>query len=210
MGQSVIIVDYEAGNLGSVYRACEAVGLKARVSADPKTIVEADRVIFPGVGTAESAMVTLSRLGLDEALLAFAQSGRPLLGICLGLQILLDRTEEGDRTCLGLIPGECRRFDFEGAETKVPQIGWNAVNAFQDHPILKDMPTGAEFYFVHSYYAVPTFEADVIAQTTYGKRTFASVIGRDNLFATQFHLEKSGRFGLELLAAFGQWGGAGC
>ena len=92
MGHSVIIVDYEAGNLGSVYRACEAVGLKARVSADPKTIVEADRVIFPGVGTAESAMVTLSRLGLDEALLAFAQSGRPLLGICLGLQILLDRT----------------------------------------------------------------------------------------------------------------------
>ena len=210
MGHSVIIVDYGAGNLGSVYRACEAVGLNARVSGDPRAIVEADRIIFPGVGTAESAMVTLSRLGLDEALLTFARSGRPLLGICLGLQVLLDRTEEGDRACLGLIPGQCRRFDFEAAELKVPQIGWNAVNTLQDHPIGKGMPTAAEFYFVHAYYAVPTFETDVIAQTTYGDQTFASVIGRDNLFATQFHLEKSGRFGLELLAAFGEWDGAGC
>ncbi|MGB1341581.1 MAG: imidazole glycerol phosphate synthase subunit HisH [Pseudomonadales bacterium] len=210
MGQSVIIVDYEAGNLGSVYRACEAVGLNARVSSDPSVIAGADRVIFPGVGTAESAMVTLNRLGLDEALLKFAQSDRPLLGICLGLQILLDHTEEGDRMCLGLIPGQCRRFDFEEVELKVPQIGWNAVQPCQDHSIQKGIPTGAEFYFVHGYYAAPTEASHVIAHTTYGDRTFASVIGRDNLFATQFHLEKSGRFGLELLAAFGGWDGVGC
>ena len=201
MGQSVIIVDYEAGNLGSVYRACEAVGLKARVSADPKTIVEADRGIFPGGGTAESAMVTLSRLGLDEALLAFAQSGRPLLGICLGLQILLDRTEEGDRTCLGLIPGECRRFDFEGAENKVPQIGWNAVNALQDHPIHKGMPTGAEFYFVHSFFMEPNDPNLMLNETIYIEK-FCSGIEKENIFGVQYHPEKSHDAGQTLLKNF--------
>ncbi|MBT5054345.1 MAG: imidazole glycerol phosphate synthase subunit HisH [Gammaproteobacteria bacterium] len=210
MRPSVIIVDYEAGNLRSVQRACEAVGLSAEISADPEVVRHADRLIFPGVGTAETAMGTLARLGLDEALVSFFQSGRPLLGICLGLQVLLDYTEEGGRDCLGIIPGQCKRFQFVESDYKVPQIGWNEVSKASEHPLMAGVPEGAEFYFVHAYYAIPDQRSHVLAETTFGDKTFASVIGRDNVFATQFHLEKSGRFGLELLAAFGKWDGAVC
>jgi glutamine amidotransferase len=207
MGPSVTIVDYDAGNLRSVQRACEAVGLRAKISGDPEVVKRADRLIFPGVGTAETAMVTLARLGLDEAVVTFFKT---LLGICLGLQILLEHTEEGDRDCLGIIPGRCKRFEFGDPDLKVPQIGWNEVSQSADHALLTGVPAGAEFYFVHSYFAMPDKASHVLAETTFGDRTFASVIGRDNVFATQFHLEKSGRFGLDLLAAFGQWDGAVC
>ena len=207
MGQSITIVDYDAGNLRSVQRACQAVGLEAAITADPEEILKSDRVIFPGVGTAESAMVTLRARGIDQALTDFVQRGQPLLGICLGLQVLLDHTEEGDRSCLGLIPGRCHRFGFSDPSFKIPQIGWNAANRTSDHALLASVPDGTEFYFVHSYYAVPDDEVHVLAETTYGDRTFASVIGRDNVFATQFHLEKSGRFGLALLSAFRHWEG---
>ena len=136
-----IIVDYQAGNVESVQRACHAVGIDALISADPNLIRKAERLIFPGVGTAESAVNTLHETGIWEALLDFADAGRPLLGICLGAQILLEHTEEGDQACLGLVPGHCRQFRFEDAALKVPQIGWNAVHFNTDHPLLHGIPT---------------------------------------------------------------------
>lgn len=200
-----IIVDYDAGNVRSVQRACEYVGMKAEISADPDVVANADRVIFPGVGSAVSAVDTLRARGLDEALHAFYQSGRPLLGICLGLQILLQHTEEGDKPCLGMVEGACERFDFADRSFKVPHIGWNEVAFTREHPMLSQLESGDEFYFVHSYYAKPRHEENSLGITTYGDRTFCSVIGKDNLFATQFHLEKSGRLGLKLLEAFKNW-----
>jgi len=200
-----IIVDYDAGNVRSVQRACEHVGMKAEISADPDVVAKADRVIFPGVGSAVSAVDTLRARGLDEALHAFYQSGRPLLGICLGLQILLQHTEEGDKPCLGMVEGACERFDFADRSFKVPHIGWNEVTFTREHPMLSQLESGDEFYFVHSYYAKPRHEENNLGTTTYGDRTFCSVIGKDNLFATQFHLEKSGKLGLKLLEAFKNW-----
>jgi len=200
-----IIVDYDAGNVRSVQRACEYVGMKAEISADPDVVAKADRVIFPGVGSAVSAVDTLRARGLDEALHAFYQSGRPLLGICLGLQILLQHTEEGDKPCLGMVEGACERFDFADRSFKVPHIGWNEVAFTREHPMLSQLESGDEFYFVHSYYAKPRHEENSLGITTYGDRTFCSVIGKDNLFATQFHLEKSGKLGLKLLEAFKNW-----
>ena len=185
-----IIVDYDAGNVRSVQRACEYVGMKAEISADPDVVARADRVIFPGVGSAASAVDTLRDRGLDEALHTFHKSGRPLLGICLGLQILLQHTEEGDKPCLGMVEGACERFDFADRSLKVPHIGWNEVTFTREHPMLSQLKSGDEFYFVHSYYAKPRHEENNLGTTTYGDRTFCSVIGKENLFATQFHLEK--------------------
>lgn len=200
-----IIVDYDAGNVRSVQRACEYVGMKAEISADPDVVARADRVIFPGVGSAASAVDTLRDRGLDEALHTFHKSGRPLLGICLGLQILLQHTEEGDKPCLGMVEGACERFDFADRSFKVPHIGWNEVTFTREHPMLSQLKSGDEFYFVHSYYAKPRHEENNLGTTTYGDRTFCSVIGKENLFATQFHLEKSGKLGLKLLEAFKNW-----
>ncbi|MGB0693279.1 MAG: imidazole glycerol phosphate synthase subunit HisH [Pseudomonadales bacterium] len=200
-----IIVDYDAGNVRSVQRACEYVGMKAEISADPDVVARADRVIFPGVGSAASAVDTLRDRGLDEALHTFHKSGRPLLGICLGLQILLQHTEEGDKPCLGMVEGACERFDFADRSLKVPHIGWNEVTFTREHPMLSQLKSGDEFYFVHSYYAKPRHEENNLGTTTYGDRTFCSVIGKENLFATQFHLEKSGKLGLKLLEAFKNW-----
>lgn len=206
----VIIVDYEAGNVRSVQRACRHVGIDAEITADPDVVRKADKVIFPGVGSAESAIDTLRTRGLDEALRDYYRSGRPLLGICLGLQIVLDHTEEGDKSCLGLIPGECHRFQFSAGEQKVPQIGWNAVEVTRPHPMLKHTASGDEFYFVHSYFAAPDNADNIYGETNYGSIRFASMIGKDNLFATQFHLEKSGELGLRLLSAFTDWDGSPC
>lgn len=205
--ERVIIVDYQAGNVESVHRACGAVGIHAQISANPEEIRSADRIIFPGVGTAESAVLILERSGIKAALLDFAAMGKPLLGICLGAQILMQHTEEGDQDCLGLLPGECRRFNFDDPALKVPQIGWNEVHFKQNHPLLKGLASGLEFYFVHSYFVSCHDDRHVLGETTYGDRTFASIIGRDHLVATQFHLEKSGRFGLQLLKNFSEWDG---
>lgn len=200
-----IIVDYDAGNVRSVQRACEYVGMDATISADPEVVASADRLIFPGVGSAESAVDTLRERGLDEAIRAFYASGKPLLGICLGLQIVLEHTEEGNKNCLGLVEGACERFNFSDRSVKVPHIGWNEVDFVGSHPMLDEMQSGDEFYFVHSYFAKPLHEKNILGTTVYGEKTFVSIIGKDNLFATQFHLEKSGKLGLKLLAAFSRW-----
>ncbi len=200
-----VIVDYDAGNVRSVQRACERANMKADISADPETVAKADRLIFPGVGSAASAVDTLKNRGLDEAIKYFQETGRPLLGICLGLQILLEHTQEGDKPCLGLIEGACERFEFNENSLKIPHIGWNEVEFVRPHPITDRMQSGDEFYFVHSYFAIARQDDHILGTTSYGDRSFCSVIAKDNLFATQFHLEKSGELGLKMLAAFAEW-----
>ena len=202
----IAIIDYRAGNLRSVERACREVGAPAELAADPEKIARAGRIIFPGVGTAESGMTTLRETGLGEALKSAFERGTPILGICLGAQIILDRSEEGEQECLGLIPGQCRRFRPEDPALKIPHIGWNQVLLTQAHPLLDGFPGGAEFYFVNSFYAVPADTDYVYGESEYG-HSFCAMLGRENLFATQFHLEKSGRFGLELLKRFTRWDG---
>jgi glutamine amidotransferase len=209
MSQSdTIIVDYDAGNLRSVQRACAEVGLTARISGDPDALRRAPRIIFPGVGAAGSAMRSLARNGMDEALTEAIRSGVPVLGICLGLQISFDRSEEDDQTTLGLLPGTVRRFRFDRPDLKIPHMGWNEVRLVRPHPVLSGIEPGDEFYFVHGYYPEPADPSLIYAVTDY-EVEFACAVGRDNYFATQFHPEKSGRVGLRLLAAFARWSG-GC
>jgi len=202
-----LIIDYDAGNLRSVQRACAQVGLEAAISADPDAVRRAERVIFPGVGAAGSAMRSLTRVGMDEALKEAVAAGVPVLGICLGLQISFDRSEENDQRTLGLLPGVVRRFRFDHPELKVPHMGWNEVRVTGTHPVLAGIEPGDEFYFVHAYYPEPDNPEHVYAVTDY-ETEFASAVGAGNYFATQFHPEKSGRVGLRLLANFACWSGA--
>ena len=206
----VAIVDYDAGNLRSVQRACQAVGLDGFITASPEEVLAADKIIFPGVGSSVSAVDTLHDRGLFDVLIEAFHKGTPLLGICLGSQIVLEHTEEGDKDCLGLIDGVVERFDFVDRTYKVPHIGWNEINIAQPHPLLRQVEDGDEFYFVHSYFTRPTQQANVVATTDYNIN-FCSILAKDNLFATQFHLEKSGRKGLSILAEFASWeGGSTC
>ena len=202
-----VIIDYDAGNLRSVQRACAEVGLDAAISNDPKDVLAADRIIFPGVGAAGSAMRSLVASGLDKALKGAFEAGTPILGICLGLQISLDRSEENDQATLGLVPGTVRRFNMTDPSLKVPHMGWNAVNVVRDHPLLEGIEAGDEFYFVHAYYPEPADQSAICASSTY-EREFCCALSRRNYFATQFHPEKSGRVGQRLLATFAGWNGS--
>lgn len=205
----IAIVDYDAGNLRSVKRACDAVGVEATFTRDPDQVAKADKVIFPGVGHARSAMDTLIRVGLRDAVLSVIAAGKPVLGICVGAQLLLDGSEEGPTEGLHVIPGMTRRFRLTDRTLKVPHIGWNAVRVTQPHPLLAGLVPGDELYFVHSYYLAPGDVRFAYAVTDYGG-DFCCAIGRDNVFATQFHPEKSGRLGLELLQRFAMWEGTPC
>ncbi len=203
------IVDYEAGNLTSVARALAKIGHECRITGSPEEIAGADRVIFPGVGAARAAMESLKRSGLDEAVGDVLKQGKPLLGICLGTQVILEKSHENDVACLGLIKGEVRHFpadmtDNDGNRLKIPHMGWNTISVQTDHPVFANCPADAEFYFVHSYFPAPADRKSVIATTDYGV-FFASVIGHDNLVACQFHPEKSGRPGLQILENFCRW-----
>lgn len=202
----IVIVDYDAGNLMSVKRACAEVGASAEISNDPARIRDAERIIFPGVGAAGSAMRSLSRDGTGEALLDAYRAGTPILGICLGLQISLDCSEENDTRTLGMVAGEVRRFRLDDPTLKVPHMGWNAVRVVRPHPVFDGIEDGDEFYFVHAYYPVPANREDVVAESTY-EGSFCSALGRGNFVATQFHPEKSGRVGLRLLTCFAKWDG---
>jgi imidazole glycerol-phosphate synthase subunit HisH len=203
------IIDYKAGNLTSVKRALDHIGIPAAFSADSDTIRKAERIIFPGVGHAASAMAVLRSGGLDKALQEAFSRGTPIMGICLGCQIVLSASEEGDTTCIGLIPGRCRRFALQTPGLKIPHMGWNSIDVVQRHPILQDVQPGDEFYFVHSYYPQPDDRDDIIATCEY-ETVFPAVIGHKNLFATQFHPEKSGEPGLTMLRNFAQWDGLEC
>ncbi len=202
----IAIVDYKAGNLTSVQLAFRALGCEAAVTSDPRAILAAGRVVFPGVGAAGSAMRNLQDLGLVPVLQEVAARGTPFLGICLGTQILLDFSEEdGGTATLGILPGRVPRFQPTDPWDKVPQIGWNQLRIVRPHPLLEGIEDNSEFYFVHSYYPAPSDPALAIGTTDYGGVTFASMVGRGNVAATQFHPEKSGRIGLHLLANFTRW-----
>lgn len=202
----ITIIDYNAGNLRSVQRACSRVGADSRITSDPDDVMSADRIIFPGVGSAASAVDTLRDRKLDIALKSAFDQGIPIMGICLGTQIILEYTEEDERMCLGLIEGECKRFEPEDRALKVPHMGWNGIKVVQPHPLLESVKDGDEFYFVHSYYPCPTNASDIYGITDY-ELSFCSALGKKNLFATQFHIEKSGQFGLAVLERFCNWDG---
>ena len=202
----IAIVDYKAGNLTSVQLAFQALGVDTRVTSDPDAILGADRVVFPGVGAAGSAMRNLAELKLIPVLKEVASSGKPFFGICLGTQILFDASEEDDGTpTLGILPGCVPRFQPSDRWDKIPQIGWNQVKIVRPHPLLDGIADGSEFYFVHSFYPAPTDPALAIGTTDYAGVTFSSMVGRGNVAATQFHPEKSGRIGLRLLSNFIRW-----
>ena len=200
----ITIVDYKAGNLTSVKRALDHLGIPNQISADPEIVRGAERIIFPGVGHAASAMNVLRARGLDSALKDAYAQGTPILGICIGCQIILTHSEEGNTTGLDLIPGVCTRFRVRDAALKIPHMGWNAVTITRPHPILAHLRPGDEFYFVHSYYPQPTDPETVYATSEYGSH-FPVAIGTRNLFAVQFHAEKSGPIGLKLLENFAEW-----
>lgn len=205
----IVVVDYGMGNLRSVSKALERLGASVRVSSEAAEIGRAKKLILPGVGAFDAAMRELDRRGLAEPIKAFIASGKPYLGICLGLQVLFDSSEEGQRTNgLGVFPGTVRRLAVQ-PPMKIPHMGWNQVNSVQrtawsvqnGSPLLKGIPEGGFFYFVHSYYAQPTDRSLVLMESEYGTR-FPVMIGRGKTFATQFHPEKSQALGLKLLGNF--------
>jgi len=203
----ITLVDYKAGNLTSVRRALTHLGIPCQVSADPETVRRAEKIIFPGVGAAGAAMEVLQERGLDAALKESFAAGTPILGICIGCQIILEHSEEDDAECLGLLPGKTIRFSVPNplaALLKIPHMGWNAVSVTQAHPLLAHLRPGDEFYFVHSYYPQPADLSQIYAISDYGGE-FPVAIGKDNLFAVQFHAEKSGPVGLKLLENFAGW-----
>ena len=208
----VVVLDYGSSNLRSVVKALQYVagpGHSIALSADPKTIRAADRIVFPGQGAIKQCMSSLAARGLMEVLLECTVN-KPFLGICLGLQSLMQRSDEdGGIEALGIIPGGVNRFpdqarDAHGAALKVPHMGWNNVSFHMDHPLWKGIDPGSRFYFVHSYYVRPDSDA-VIAGTTEYITEFVSALARDNLFAVQFHPEKSQQAGLTLLRNFLEW-----
>ena len=202
----ITIIDYKAGNLTSVFRALQHIGVEAKISSDPQEIESAEKIIFPGVGHAESAMKSLQESGIDRALKNAFDKGVPIMGICLGTQIILSHSEEGNIDTLGLIEGQCKKFDLHDKTLSVPHMGWNEVTKTKDHYILKDLQAGDELYFVHSYYTEPANKNFVYATCEY-EIEFACAIGYKNLFATQFHPEKSGPIGLQILKNFSDWDG---
>lgn len=208
---TVAVIDYGMGNLHSIGKALQHADPQTRVlvTADPAQIRGADRVVFPGVGAIRDCMAALRELGLIP-LLAELSATKPFLGVCLGMQALLEESEENDGvTCLGLLPGRVVRFSDElrdgyGQILKIPHMGWNRVHQTGDHPLWEGIPQDSRFYFVHSYYASPTLPEHIAATSEY-PMPFASALSVGKLFAVQFHPEKSQSAGLKLLANFLQW-----
>ena len=205
----IAIIDYDAGNLTSVQRAVSHLGIDCMITKEKAEIEAAQRIIFPGVGAAGAAMASLQRYGLDRTIKEALGAGKPILGICIGSQIILTHSEENDTPCLGILDGTVRSFSpdkrsEDGQKLKIPHMGWNGLDIKQRHPLLFGVSASDEFYFVHSYYPEPKNPDCVIAVTNYGI-SFASIIGFNNLFATQFHLEKSGPPGLKILENFCKW-----
>lgn len=192
---NVVLIDSGGANIGSVRYALERLGVDAPLTADAEVISGADRVILPGVGAAAAAMALLRERGLVEVIRDLQQ---PLLGICLGMQLLFDASEEGEVSCLGLLPGKVTRLRGGGG-IRVPHMGWNALTPVREHPLLEGIPDGAQAYFVHGYCAPVT--ADTLATCTHGQ-TFASVVGRGNRYGAQFHPERSAEVGARLLQNF--------
>jgi glutamine amidotransferase len=207
----IVVLDYGMGNLRSVAQALRAVAPEANVliSGDPADIDSADRIVLPGQGAMRDCMSSLRDSGAQDALLR-ASKTRPMLGVCVGEQMLFDRSEEGDTAGLGLLPGRVVRFQLDGklqadgSRFKVPQMGWNRVSQQRGHPIWDGIADGSYFYFVHSYYAQPVDPQDSIGEADYGA-PFCCAVARENIVATQFHPEKSAAAGLRLYRNFVHW-----
>ena len=204
------ILDYEAGNQTSVSRALTSLDIPNAITADASALLAAEGVIFPGVGAAGQAMNLLRDRGLDAILHQIVAQEIPLLGICLGCQIMLEHSEESDTKTLGIFKGKTKRFaqtlrDENSDPIRIPHMGWNSAPRTRESRLFAGIPEDAEFYFVHSYYVEPEPDA-VLAMTEYGA-PFCSAIGRDGLWAVQFHAEKSGRYGLKLLRNFYEYCG---
>ena len=206
----IAIVDYGIGNLGSIAKAFRHLGAEVRLTGDPAELGSADVLVLPGDGAFGAAMAEIRRRGLVEPLLQAARAGRPLLGICIGMQLLFEESEEhGLHPGLGLLPGRVRRFHgpaFEGPQgLPIPHMGWNRLRRVGPHPVFEGVEDGAHVYFVHSYFCDAPAEV-VLATAEYGQQ-FAAVVGRANLLGMQFHPEKSQRVGLDLIAGFLRWAG---
>ena len=213
MTRTIAVVDYGMGNLRSVSQAvmhvAQGSGVEVIVTSKPEEVFAAERVVLPGQGAMPDCMRELRESGLQDAVL-HAAAHKPLMGVCVGMQMLLSHSDEGPTDGLGLIEGEVIRFELEGrlqpdgSRYKVPQMGWNRVYQAQPHPVWAGVPDGAYFYFVHSYYARPSDPRHSAGETEYGSR-FTSALARDNIFATQFHPEKSAEHGLALYRNFLHW-----
>lgn len=220
------ILDYDAGNIESVRLALRHVGGRPEFVRDARTAARAERLVFPGVGSARQCMTNLTRKGFDKSLRNALAEGKPVLAICIGMQLLFDASEEdGGIESLGILPGRARLFRPDRPETKVPHMGWNHVETPLRHPLLPDDLPGGDYYFVHSYYAEPAWPDDGVAhgadasgrapglvygRTDYAGLRFTAMAGRDSLFAAQFHPEKSGEAGLDMLERFLRWDGRPC
>lgn len=194
---TVGIIDYGVGNIGSLLNMFYRLEVEAAVITDPADVSNHDHVLLPGVGAFDVAMRELRRTGFDQAVLDHADAGRQLLGICLGMQLLLDSSEEGSQPGLGLIAGTSRKFDASSG-IRVPHMGWSQVQAEQPHPLLVGLPDTHRFYFVHSYRVICDDPSTVLASTEYGER-YTSMIAKGSVIGAQFHPEKSHRFGMQLL-----------
>jgi len=195
----IAIIDYGAGNLRSVVNAITKLGYQPNVTGNAADVLEADALILPGVGAAGSTVDSLKKLGLAEPIKRYIAEGRPFLGICIGMQVLLTDTEEGGgHACLDIVPGGVKKLP---PGLKIPHMGWNQVKQKLAHPLFTGIPNETNFYFVHSYYAAPD-DASLVAGETEYTIPFCSVIARDKLTATQFHPEKSGEYGLKMYANF--------
>lgn len=200
----ITIIDYEMGNLRSVEKAFEHLGFEASVTRNPQKILDADKIVLPGVGAFKDCMENLNRFGLIEPIVQSIKAGKSFLGICLGMQLLFTESEEfGNHPGLDIIPGKVVRFP-EKKDLKIPQIGWNQIRKKKEIPFLKEIPDESYVYFVHSYYVIPEDSSVTATTTDYGIE-FTSSIYKDNIFATQFHPEKSQSIGLKILEAFGKF-----
>ena len=197
----IAILDYGLGNLGSIANMLKVIGEKPRITNDKAVVNNADGVILPGVGAFDSGMSKLVETGLIDAIKESIQKGKPVLGICLGMQMLGKRSEEGNLPGLNLIPFECKRFCFDNTELKIPHMGWDIVDIKKAHPLVKDLKGTQRYYFVHSFHAVCEDEANILMTCDYGYK-FAAAVIKENVMGVQFHPEKSHDFGLALLKNF--------
>jgi len=194
----ITVIDYQAGNIRSVEKALEKSGASVKVSGKASDLEKSDAVVFPGQGSCDSSMVNLRNQGLDEVLVEWINSGKPFMGVCLGLQLLLEESEEGDERGLGVLEGRVEKLP---KGQKVPHMGWNSVRFTTDHPVFKGVSQNSYFYFVHSYIAVPKASSIIAGHTEYG-RDFCSAVAFNNVVAVQFHPEKSGENGLNIYKNF--------
>lgn len=197
----IAILDYGLGNLGSISNMLKVIGEKSKITNEPAIVESSDGIILPGVGAFDAGMSRLNETGLTQIIMDEANRGKPILGICLGMQLLGQKSEEGHLPGLSLIPFECKRFRFRDKTLKIPHMGWDVVEFQKEHPVLKNLSGRQRYYFVHSYYAICDSSENVLMTCDYGHKFTAAVV-KDNIIGVQFHPEKSHDFGLALLSNF--------